>query len=42
MIHMPSFVAISAGGVVVLVGAGIASVFTGWLIRVLVIDRRRR
>ncbi len=39
---MASLVAITGGGVVVLIGAAIAGIFTGWLIRVLLIDRRRK
>ena len=39
---MTPLLAITVGGVVLLIGVGIAGLFTGWLIRVAIIDRRRK
>jgi hypothetical protein len=36
------FVGITVGGVLLLIGVGIAGLFTGWLIRVTFIDKRRK
>jgi hypothetical protein len=39
---MTPLVGITVGGVMLLIGVGIAGLFTGWLIRVMLIDRRRK
>jgi hypothetical protein len=39
---MTPLVGITFGGVLLLIGAGLAGLFTGWLIRVAFIDRRRK
>ena len=39
---MTPLVGITVGGVLLLIGVGIAGLFTGWLIRVTFIDKRRK
>ncbi len=39
---MIPLIALTVNGVLVLLGAAMAGIFTGWLIRTLLIDRRRK